>query len=307
MTCKRFCRSVLELRFVARTDHDTPGIAVGATGRTPDRRLRARRSTGHGTGCVGVSGIVLDGRTEPATLGANWLASLQSHQGSLGVFPDQGEPGWGTAVAIMAWHSVDAWRQDPTHEQRIQLALEWLTEQSGNTYPRRPGIGHDTTIPGWPWVQGTHSWLEPTAWAVMALKVSGLQNHERCRDGVRLLLDRQLPDGGCNFGNTFALGQCTLPHVQPSAMALLALQGEPAEPPVSRLVAYLQRQWPSLNGTASLCWSTVALTAFGSRPADAEVRLQQSFEDLGDRTGGYHRALGILALHHSSPFIGLSG
>ena len=247
------------------------------------------------------------GHPEPATLTANWLASVQSHHGSLGVFPDQGEPGWGTAVAILAWQSVDVWGQDPGHAERIQLAIRWLTKQSGNTYPRPAAVGHDTTIPGWPWVVGTHSWLEPTAWAVMALKVSGLHDQERCREGVRLLLDRQLPDGGCNFGNTFTLGQKTLPHVQPSAMALLALQGESAEPEISRLVAYLQCEWPSMHGTISRCWTVVALTAFGARPPDAEERLQQSFGRLADRLGGYHRrALGVLALHPVSPFVGLS-
>ena len=253
--------------------------------------------------CLALSSM---NQADPARQAADWLASLQSHGGSLGVFPDQGEPGWTTAVALIAWQSLSSWRDDASHAQRIQLAIEWLTDQAGDTHPCRPGVGHDTTIPGWPWVRGTHSWLEPTAWAVLALKVCHLRDHERCRQGVHLLLDRQLPDGGCNFGNTLTLGQPTLPHVQPSAMALLALQGEPSEPPISRLVAYLQREWPSMTGTISICWTIMALTAFALRPPDAEDRLQRSFNWLADRVGGYHRALGVLALGDANPLVGLS-
>ena len=37
-------------------------------------------------------------------------------------------------------------------------------------------LGHDSTLIGWPWVEGTHSWIEPTAWAVLALKSVGTES-----------------------------------------------------------------------------------------------------------------------------------
>ena len=44
--------------------------------------------------------------------------------------------------------------------------------------------------------------------------------------GSAVLLDRQLPGGGLNYGNTYVLGQLMRPHVQPTGIALLALAGE---------------------------------------------------------------------------------
>ena len=158
----------------------------------------------------------------------------------------------------------------------------------GIAVERYEELGHDSSLIGWPWVEGTHSWIEPTAWAVLALKAVGLRQHPRTREAVRLLVDRLLPEGGCNFGNTYVLGQQLLPHLQSSGICLLALAGEkiddpridrtsrlsrtPAFPPHRDRVAQLQparsggsrsatwprptRCWPPPpNG----CWSAIAV------------------------------------------------
>ena len=38
---------------------------------------------------------------------------------------------------------------------------------------------------GWPWVDGTHSWVEPTALALLVMGREGLSGHSRAREGVR--------------------------------------------------------------------------------------------------------------------------
>ena len=69
----------------------------------------------------------------------------------------------------------------------------------GKTLPRTKGtdelIGHDSAAVGWPWVDGTHSWLEPTALAILALCREGLAGHPRVDAGIELILNRSAREG----------------------------------------------------------------------------------------------------------------
>ena len=62
--------------------------------------------------------------------------------------------------------------------------------------------------------------------ALLALKAVRCGNHPRAREAIRLLEDRLLSTGGCNYGNTIVLDQALLPHVEPTGAALMALAGE---------------------------------------------------------------------------------
>ena len=89
----------------------------------------------------------------------------------------------------------------------------------GHTQPRTPNIAHDTTLRGWPWAEGTHAWIEPTAMHLIALHAVGQATHPRSLEATQLLLDRQLPAGGCNYGNTIVFNQRLLPHVQSTGLS----------------------------------------------------------------------------------------
>ncbi len=174
----------------------------------------------------------------------DWLVGAQTADGSVGVELDQNNPGWPTAQAVLAWAVAD--RDRSPDERRytgpIARGIDWLLETQGLPLARANAeeLGHDSTLVGWSWVEGTHSWIEPTAWAVLALKAVGLAEHVRTREAVRLLVDRLLPDGGCNFGNTFVLGQQLLPHLQSSGICLLALAGQHSDDPrIGRTGDYL--------------------------------------------------------------------
>ena len=75
-------------------------------------------------------------------------------------------------------------------------------------------IGHDSTLVGWPWVDGTHSWLEPTALAILALCREGLGDHPRVAAGIALILDRALEDGGWNYGGKAVFGRSAAPSAR---------------------------------------------------------------------------------------------
>src|SRR2546428_787916 len=85
--------------------------------------------------------------------------------------------------------------------------------------------------------------LAATAMHVLALKAAGHRDHPRTREAVRLLIDRLLPGGGCNYGNTIVLGQELRPQLQPTGLAMLALAGE-TDPDgrVAMSLAYLKSE-----------------------------------------------------------------
>ena len=131
-------------------------------------------------------------------------------------------------------------------------------------------VGHDTTLQGWPWVVGTHSWVEPTAINLLALRSAGQAGHPRCREAVKLLLDRQLPAGGWNYGNTTVLGHVLRAQVQPTGLALAALADETdIRPKVLGSLQWLEHTLAQRTTTASLCYALMGLAAHGLWPQAA--------------------------------------
>ncbi len=240
--------------------------------------------------------LAAHGRKAPAAL--DWLARQQNEDGSVGVETDQSTPGWPTAQAMLAWALADRRRPEgqKRHSQAIARSTDWLLETQGMALARQADMGHDSTLVGWAWVEGTHSWIEPTAWAVLALKAVGLAQHPRTREAVRLLVDRLLPEGGCNFGNTFVLGQQLLPHLQSSGICLLALANESIlDPRISRTGDYLARQLSRSTATASLSYSLLGLAAHDRPLPDAEPLLAAAAERMLVRDRSAHK-LALLAL-----------
>src|SRR5262245_55358183 len=91
---------------------------------------------------------------------------------------------WPTALAILAW-------QDSSTSRVAQnLAIDFVLDTTGFHTPRKAddALGHDPLLKGWPWVGGTHSWVEPTALAVMALKATGHEDHARVREAIRMIV-----------------------------------------------------------------------------------------------------------------------
>lgn len=207
--------------------------------------------------------LAAHGRWEAARAQADKLQSWQAASGSLGVTVTEAEPQWPTSLAVIAWHRGT---DRPTeHDRHSKKALNWLLRQKGEVIPPNGNnnIGHNTMLVGWPWVLGTHSWLEPTAFALMALRVSGQANHPRAREAAQLLTDRLLPEGGCNYGNTFILGQELRPHVQPTGLVLLALAGETIDDPrIGFSLDFLHRELLRQHSAASFAYAALALAAW---------------------------------------------
>jgi uncharacterized protein (DUF362 family) len=176
---------------------------------------------------------------------------------------DREEVIWPTAMVLLAQLAGD-W---PTADVRKTVArlLAW----EGRKPDEKQAIEvHDInlSLTGWPWAEANFSWVEPTAWACLALRRAGQTDHPRVQEGLRLLLDRAFDEGGINYGNRRVLGRPTQPMMGPTALMLLALQGHGKEPRVVAAVTYLLRQALVNTDLEHLCWAKLALDCHRDQP-----------------------------------------
>ena len=83
---------------------------------------------------------------------------------------------------------------------------------------------------GWPWFPDTISWVVPTAFAILAFNqipcscdgFEGIPLRVDC--GIQMLFDRACPGGGWNAGNGVVYECPMAPHIDDTAIALLALR-----------------------------------------------------------------------------------
>ena len=170
-----------------------------------------------------------------------------------------GRPAW----PIVAWCAVRSRRAVPEpHRPRASPGSSPIAARPSTA---SADFGHNTELVGWAYAEQTHSWVEPTAFAVLALQGRRARPTIRPRaKGSRVLLDRQLPGGGLNYGNTFVLGQLLRPHVQPTGIALLALAGEAdASGRLPKSIAWLRRSIGPETTPLSLGWAVLGLRAHG--------------------------------------------
>lgn len=239
-----------------------------------------------------------------ARTAAGWLASLQNPDGSLGVSATLRDPGWATPYAVALWAALG---QDQAERDR---AARWLLSERAYTSPQASNLwaGHDTSIAGWPWVPETHSWVEPTALSILALRRAGHSEHPKVREGVRLIRDRAIAAGGWNFGSKVVLGNELRPQPAPSGLALLALAGVDGRTAiVERAIAYLRRTLPGVRSAQSLGWGLLGLRAWGERPDQADQWLAETCRRVSSRADAAPRLAHLLlaAGDHAVDLLGI--
>jgi hypothetical protein len=219
-----------------------------------------------------------------ASRSADWLATIQLRDGSVGPSESLSEPSWPTPYALLLWTICDEVGSRSDYAQQRNAAVEYLLRFRGRGIQRRDVISHDGMIPGWPWVIDTHPWVEPTVAAIIALGKAGQGESRRLFDGRRLLRDRSLPHGGWNFGNTVVLDLELRPQPGPTGWALLGLVGDdPASRPVWLGLDYLKKTLP-ISAALSLGLSILAMSAWNQRPSAAPGWLAAAAPDSFKRS-----------------------
>jgi hypothetical protein len=227
------------------------------------------------------------GRFDGAARACRRLCELQGNDGSVGILSGQPTPCWPTGWAVLAWTALEKQAAGSAHKNHVESAVAWILSQHGRTFDTLADMGHNPRLDGWPWVDGTHPWSEPTAINVLAMKATGRTGHARCRESVEMLVDRLLPDGGCNYGNTTVLGQVLRPHVEPTGLAMVALADESdVSGRVERSLRYLEQTLVKTPAGISLAYGVMGLTAHGRRPAAADRWLAS----VAGQTKSYQRS-----------------
>jgi len=214
------------------------------------------------------------------------LMADQLRDGRISLSPDQPDAYWPTPLVILAWHGSASYRSPRSR------AIGFLLGATGRHWPKLVAgpCAHNTALKGWPWIANTHSWVEPTALSLIALHAAGYGEHERTREATRMLMDRQLPRGGWNYGNTIVFGQELRPMPETTGVALNALAGRVPRKTVEGSLAYLTSQVEHLRTPFSLGWSLLGLGAWDERPNRAQEWIFQSLKQQG-KYGIYDTAL----------------
>lgn len=185
------------------------------------------------------------------------LRSSQLPDGGIPLSIDHPQAFWPTFPAALALAGDPASKE--AHDKAIRFVLSVVNvmqDEQGSS------VGEEGRTPGWPWISQTHTWVEPTAMAVSALTRAGHAEHDRCLSGIKLLIDRQLPAGGWNYGNTKVFEQYLNPMPAPTGMALWALSGQVDRARVAASLQYLREQLTGLVTPLSLGWALIGLSAW---------------------------------------------
>jgi hypothetical protein len=200
------------------------------------------------------------------------LARSQLSDGRITVFEGYPESYWPTSLALLAWKKVQGF------ESQAELATQFLINTSGKHWSKQKdsASAHNTSIKGWPWIEGTYSWIEPTAMAVLALKSYGFKEHARVREAVRMILDRQLPSGGWNYGNKIVFNKELKPIPEYTGIALTALAGLGEKGKIIQSIKYLTNEIKKLRTPLALAWSIFGVSAWSNQPTNFQKWIFES-------------------------------
>src|SRR5262245_58668851 len=233
LICKRVFRQIFCLKtlflFMGVLEHlqaeiEKRSLSSGAWASGNSRRA------GIETTCYALMALH-DRRSIARDRGMDLLFRTQNSDGSWPAFVGDDPDGcWTTALVAIALRFLGA----PTAP--IEKSIRWLLGDKGReghwfwkwkfrTVDRAVQFNPDKY--GWPWFPNTVSWVVPTAFSVIALEqftpCCRTEPMIRIQLGKDMLRDRSCPQGGWNAGNGIVFESALIPHIDTTAIALLAL------------------------------------------------------------------------------------
>jgi hypothetical protein len=249
-----------------------------------------------------------DGAAMAATRSRAWLRATQLLDGGWPSAPGIADASWTTGLAVLALAG------DEPHRDEAARGGRWLLEQRGRRIGLRPSlldrllgrppiVSSDDTLVGWPWLEGTYSWVEPTSYAIVALEavrgaLPAADVAGRIDEGRRMLRDRVCPDGGWNYGNAAVYGQGLWGYPDTTALALLALRGGDGGVDASgRSLDALGRMLDVNESTLATALGVLALSAYGRDVEPLRLRLHDCLTRSTILRETRPLALAVLALN----------
>ncbi len=220
----------------------------------------------------------------------DWVLKNRNADGSIGLnreFPREGL--WNTAHLAIAMHHLG-------RVEERDSAVEFILSSRSIPLPRSPENPIDTRLIGWPWAARTFGWVEPTAWALLALRLAGKDRDPRAEEGYRLLEDRCLPEGGWNYGNKVIYGSALIPFWDTTALAVMALD-EGRKSLIEVNLALLEKSLPEVSSLYSSALVCLCLERFGRRADGLRTRIGEMLSDQKDEDLNLaHAAVGLIAV-----------
>jgi len=233
-----------------------------------------------------------------------FLLKSQLSDGGWPAFLGDSDGSWTTALALCTLNATGDFAVDR------DKALRWLNAERGReghwfwrwkfkTVDRN--VRFDPDRYGWPWVSGSASWVIPTAFSVIAIKQFTICNRSEASEkrihlGVEMLLDRACVDGGWNSGNSVVYGVPLRPHVEATAIALLALQDERRSELTCRSLAWLEKEAACIDSVSSLAWCILSLFVYQKPVGGLKNRLAAILGDGRDTRNNATLGTALLAL-----------
>jgi hypothetical protein len=253
-----------------------------------------------------LEGEVAPAHREVAARALQYLDESQLADGSWPASPDLREGSWVTSVAGLALFRTDKFTE------QLNKAAAWLVRES----PGEAGLlhravrsvfgkknaGQNSSYFGWSWTAGTASWVEPTSYAMLFLRLFPAEKRpaeaeRRLRLAEAMLCDRMCPGGGWNCGNPMVYGVPGEPQVTSTVWALLALRENRERPEVQKSLSWLEDFSLSIKSPASEALSAIALRAYGKADSDGlAASLQAKYESSEIAWNVAEVAWSILAL-----------
>jgi len=241
-----------------------------------------------------------------AAYGVQWLTTRQHDDGGWPVSARVGEASWSTALAILA---LDELGREPSAALR---GARWLMRQTPRTLGLTVSLLHrfapgalevrlNPDLQGWAWTAGAASFIEPTAYALLALKrarrhLPGAAVVQRIEEGERMVYDRMCRHGGWNYGNSTVLEADLWPYADVTALALLALADHRDHEANERSLRTLHGMLQHVSSGLSLAWAVLCFSAYGEDVRPVQGRLAEQYARTGFLDETRAVALGLLAL-----------
>jgi len=278
--------------------------------------LRGKRSNTESTSlAVTALKAIPENRTaaEPRERAIGWLIHRQNQDHSWPLNETAREGSWTTALAITALND------HPEHNEHALAAARWLLEQEGS----KPGILAEIILwatgksnvnkinrdlIGWSWVPHSFSWVEPTSYALIAVKkmrarLAGTHVDERIRQADAMIYDRMCDGGGWNYGNSKVFDYALWPYPDITAVALIAMQDHAREQANQVSLQVLNKTARETDSGLALCWAAICLNLYGQENSDFQKQIEKRFADTAFLGETKSLALAIIALgSKTNPF-----
>jgi hypothetical protein len=241
--------------------------------------------------------------------GLRWLSERQRQDGSWAFSTQVPEASWATGIATLAMLGED--------RDRARSGAGWLLGQHGRPLgwyfsllhrvaPSLLQVRLNPDLKGWPWRSHATGFVEPTAYALLALKKlrphADTRAEARIQEAQAMLYDRMCANGGWNYGNSVVLGVDLPPYADVTALTLIALQDYRGSEPNAVSLAALRGMLAEVDSSLALAWATLCLTLYGDDTESLKRRLERRYRKRPFLVDTRSLALTLLALAGSGVF-----